>query len=194
MLSSLGGLSGLGIIPFVLGGGVAVVFLFPGSVVMTAAGAAFGLGKGFVAAQVAASAGAALAFLVSRYLARSRVERWVRSKPAFSSLDEAIGVAGWKLVLLTRCCPVFPYVFQNYAYGLTRVSFSHYALGSFIGLVPATLLFVYLGSLGRAGAEAVSGRAEPAQVVFQLLGFAATVAATVYVTRISRQALRRAGI
>jgi uncharacterized membrane protein YdjX (TVP38/TMEM64 family) len=179
---------------FALVSGLSVVFFFPGSVVMTAAGAAFGLTRGFVAAQAGATLGAGLAFLVSRYVARRRVERWVSSKPAFAAVDEAIGSEGWKVVLLTRCCPLFPYIFQNYAFGLTRVSFGHYAIGSFLGLLPTTLVFAYLGSLGRSGAEAASGGASTLELVLRGFGLLATVAVSVYLARLSRRALAKAGV
>jgi uncharacterized membrane protein YdjX (TVP38/TMEM64 family) len=183
-----------GMVLFALAGGLSVVFFFPGSVVMTAAGAAFGLTRGFLTAQAGATLGAGLAFLVSRYLARRRVARWVSSKPAFAAVDDAIGSEGWKIVLLTRCCPLFPYIFQNYAFGLTRVSFGHYALGSFLGLVPTTLAFAYLGSLGRSGAEAASGSASTVELVLRGAGLVATVLVSVYLARISRRALAKAGV
>jgi uncharacterized membrane protein YdjX (TVP38/TMEM64 family) len=179
---------------FALVSGFSVVFFFPGSVVMTAAGAAFGLTRGFLTAQAGATLGAGLAFLVSRYVARRRVERWVSSNPAFAAVDEAIGNQGWKVVLLTRCCPLFPYIFQNYAFGLTRVSFGQYALGSFLGLVPTTLIFAYVGSLGRSGAEAASGGASALELVVKGLGLLATVAVSVYIARLSRRALAKAGV
>jgi len=183
-----------GMVLFALASGVSVVFLFPGSVLMTAAGAAFGLTRGFLTAQAGATLGAGLAFLVSRYVARRRVERWVSSKPRFAAVDEAVGKEGWKIVLLTRCCPIFPYVFQNYAFGLTRVSFGHYALGSFLGLVPTTLAFAYLGSLGRSGAEAASGSGSTLELVLRGFGLLATIAVSVYLARLSRRALAKAGV
>ncbi len=179
---------------YALASGVSVVFFFPGSIVMTAAGAAFGLTRGFLTAQAGAMLGSVLAFLVSRYLARPRVARWVASKPAFAAVDEAIGTEGWKLVLLTRCCPVFPYIFQNYAFGLTRVSFSHYAFGSFLGLIPTTLVFAYLGSLGRSGAQLISGDESTAVLALKILGLFATVAVCVYIARVSRRALAKVGV
>ena len=179
---------------FALVSGVSVVFFFPGAVVMTAAGAAFGLTGGFLTAQAGATLGAGLAFLVSRYVARRRVERWVCSKPAFAAVDEAVGSEGWKIVLLARCCPLFPYIFQNYAFGLTRVSFGHYALGSFLGLVPTTLAFAYLGSLGRSGADAASGNASTFELALRGFGLLATVALSVYLARLSRRTLAKAGV
>jgi uncharacterized membrane protein YdjX (TVP38/TMEM64 family) len=183
-----------GMVLFALASGVSVVFFFPGSVFMTAAGAAFGLSRGFLTAQAGATLGAGLAFLVSRYVARRRVEGWVSSHPAFAAVDEAIGSEGFKVVLLTRCCPLFPYVFQNYAFGLTRVSFGQYALGSFLGLLPVTFVFAYLGSLGRSGVAVASGNASTLELVFRVLGLLATIAVSVYLTRLSRRALAKAGV
>lgn len=179
---------------FAVATGVLVVFFFPGSILMTAAGAAFGVSRGFMTAQIGASLGAALAFFVSRYLARRRVARWVDSKPGFAAVDRAIESGGWKIVLLTRCCPLFPYIFQNYAYGLTRVSFGHYALGSFLGLVPTTLVFAYFGSLGASGVSAAAGETSPIEVALRGLGLLATVLVSILVTRASRRALRNAGV
>ena len=193
----LSGFAGQGIggmVLFALASGVSVVFFFPGSVVMTGAGAAFGLTRGFLTAQAGATLGAGLAFLVSRYVARRRVERWVSSRPAFAAVDQAVGNEGWKIVLLSRFCPLCPYIFQNYAFGLTRVSFSHYALGSFLGLVPTTLAFAYLGSLGRSGVEAASGSASTLELVLRAAGLLATVGISVYLARLSRRALAKAGV
>ena len=181
----------LGMVLFALLSGISVVFFFPCSILMTASGAAFGLRDGFVVALVATTVGAALAFLVSRYLARKRVEQWVAGKPRFAAVDEAIGQEGWKIVVLTRCCPLFPYIFQNYAYGLTRVGFGHYALGSLLGLIPATLVFVYMGSLG---VEAATGATSSLELGLRVLGFVATVVVSIYIARISTRALEQAGL
>ncbi len=183
----------LGMVGFVLVGGRSAVFFFPGSILMTTSGAAFGMGWGFLAALASVCLGAALAFIVARYLARDRIEGWVSKKPRFAAVDAAIGEEGWKLVMLTRCCPIFPFIFQNYAYGLTRVRFSHYAFGSMVGLAPAALVFVYMGSLGRAGAAA-SGSTSTLEMALRIGGFAATVLVMVYIARISTRALERAGL
>jgi uncharacterized membrane protein YdjX (TVP38/TMEM64 family) len=181
---------------FALLSALATVFLFPGSLYMTASGAAFGLVPGFLTAQVGAMCGAVLAFCVSRYAGRIHVERLLATRPRFETVDRVVEDEGWRMVLLTRCCPVFPFVFQNYAYGLTRVRFSHYAVGSFVGLLPATLLFAYVGALGRRGIEAAAGdwTAGVLESALQIFGLVATVITSVYITRASRRALRRAGV
>ena len=172
---------------------LAAVLFVPGSALTIGAGAIYGLLWGTVAVSLGATAGAAAAFLVARYLARERVERWAASNPRFAAIDEAVGREGLKIVLLTRLSPVFPYNLLNYLYGLTRVGFGAYVLASWIGMLPGTVLYVYLGFAGRAVAQAARGRSErpPAQYIFWAAGFLATVAVTVYVTRLARRALER---
>jgi uncharacterized membrane protein YdjX (TVP38/TMEM64 family) len=190
------GLGVFGLVAFALVYAVATVLLIPGSLLTLAGGATFGLLPGFLSVWSGATLGAALAFLVSRHLARRRVEGWIREKPSFSAIDKAVANQGWKVVLLTRLSPVFPFNFQNYAYGLTSVSFVHYVLASWIGMLPGTFLYVYLGTLGKSGLEAASGTegAGTVKLALQIVGLAATVAVTVLITRTARRALKEAGV
>jgi uncharacterized membrane protein YdjX (TVP38/TMEM64 family) len=176
---------------------LAAIFFVPGSALTIGAGAIYGLGWGFVAVSVGSTLGAAAAFLIARYLARDRVERWAAQDPRFAAIDQAVGREGWKIVLLTRLSPVFPFTLLNYLFGLTRVSFGAYILASWIGMMPGTLLYVYLGFAGRALAQAAAGKASrsPAEYALWVVGLLATLAVTLYVTRLARQALRgRAGV
>lgn len=188
------GVAGLAIYSIVYA--VATVLLLPGSLLTLAAGAAFGLLPGFASVLVGASVGAALSFLVSRHLARQRVEEWIREKPRFAAVDRAVAKEGWKIVFLTRLSPIFPFNFQNYAYGLTRIRFWHYALASAIGMIPGAFLYVYLGTVGRTGLEAAAGGEEvqTLKLVLQIVGLLATVAVTIYITRIATRALKEAGV
>jgi uncharacterized membrane protein YdjX (TVP38/TMEM64 family) len=194
--AQVAGLGLLGLVAFALVYAVATVLLIPGSLLTLAGGATFGLVPGFLSVWTGATLGASLAFLVSRHLARSRVEGWIREKPSFSAIDKAVATEGFKIVLLTRLSPVFPFNFQNYAYGLTRVSFVHYVLASWIGMLPGTFLYVYLGTLGRSGLEAASGAesAGTVKLALQIVGLVATVAVTVLITRTARRALKEAGV
>ncbi|MGH9460747.1 MAG: TVP38/TMEM64 family protein [Vicinamibacteria bacterium] len=185
-----------GLLVYALAYAVATVLLLPGSLLTLAAGAAFGLFPGFASVLVGASVGAALSFLVSRHLGRRRVEVWIRSKPRFSAVDRAVAKEGWKIVFLTRLSPIFPFNFQNYAYGLTRIPFWHYALSSAIGIIPGTFLYVYLGTVGRSGLEAAAGggEVETLRLIVQVVGLVATAAVTVYITRIATKALKETGV
>jgi uncharacterized membrane protein YdjX (TVP38/TMEM64 family) len=192
----VGDLGFAGMVLFAVVYALATVLLLPGSLLTLAGGATFGLLRGFVTVWIGATLGAALAFLVSRYLAREPVESWIQSKPSFLAVDQAVAKQGWKIVLLTRLSPVFPFNFQNYAYGLTRVSFWHYALASWLGMAAGTFLYVYLGTLGKSGLEAAAGTegVQGLKLVIQAIGLLATVAVTILITRTARRALKEAGV
>ncbi|MCA1904731.1 MAG: VTT domain-containing protein, partial [Cyanobacteria bacterium KgW148] len=99
---------------------------------------------------------------------------------------------GLKIVLLTRLSPVFPFNLLNYAFGITSVSLKDYALGS-VGMVPGTVLYVYVGSLGGNLAQ-LGSKIEPnplLQWTIRTIGFAATLAVTLYITRLAQRELAK---
>ena len=173
---------------------ISAVLFLPGSVLTLGAGAIFGLLTGYVAVTVGSVLGAALAFTVGRTVGRGWVDRKVAGNAKFRALDEAVGEEGFKIVLLTRLSPIFPYNLLNYAYGVTRVSFRDYFLASWLGMIPGTLMYVYLGSAAKGLAELATGGGEggPAQAVLFFFGLGATVLLTVFITRIARKALKNA--
>jgi uncharacterized membrane protein YdjX (TVP38/TMEM64 family) len=171
----------------------ATVLLLPAFVLTLGAGAVYGVLLGSALVSVGATLGATAAFFIGRYAARGWVARKTEGNPTFRALDEAVGQEGWKIVGLTRLSPALPFVLQNYAYGLTRIAARDYVLASWIGMMPGILMYAYLGSL--AGDLATLG--EPARSrtsaewALYVVGLAATVAVTVYVTRLARAALKQ---
>lgn len=171
----------------------ATVLLLPAVVLTLGAGAVFGVAQGFVAVSVGATLGATAAFLIGRYLARGWVARRVAGSARLGAVDEAVAREGWKIVLLTRLSPAFPFVLLNYAFGLTRVPLRHYVLASWVGMMPGIALYAYIGALaGDVAAAAAGGRVRsPWEWALYGLGLVATLAVTVYVTRVARGALGR---
>ena len=186
------GLGGVGYIVFVASYILATVFFLPGSILTIGAGLLFGVITGSILVSIGSVTGAALAFLVSRYLARERIEKKFGKNRKFAAIDSAIGREGWKIVFLLRLTPLLPFNLSNYLYGLTSVAFWHYVLASWIGMIPGTILYVYIGSLGKTAAEAASGGADSGKLVLNAIAFLASIAVTVYVTRIARKALKNA--
>jgi uncharacterized membrane protein YdjX (TVP38/TMEM64 family) len=173
---------------------VASVFFLPGSVLTLGAGFLFGVPVGFLSAWIGASLGACAAFFVGRTLARDWIAAKVAGNSKFAAVDEAVGKEGFKIVFLLRLSPVFPFNFLNYALGLTKVSFKHYALASLIGMIPAGLMYVYFGSAARSLADVAAGNVEQglAGRVFFWFGLVATVAVALFVTRLARKSLQAA--
>jgi uncharacterized membrane protein YdjX (TVP38/TMEM64 family) len=171
----------------------ACVLFLPGSILTIGAGVIFGVVRGSIYVSIAATLGATAAFLVGRYFARDWIARKLEGNAKFKAIDEAVGREGWKIVFLTRLSPVFPFNLLNYAYGLTRVTLRDYVFASWLGMIPGTILYVYIGSLSGdlAGAGAGTGAARtPAGLALDAVGLIATVAVVVYVTRIGSRALR----
>ncbi len=163
------------------------VFLVPGSVLTLGAGAIFGVVWGSVYVSLGSTLGATAAFLVGRYLARDWVAKKIEGNAKFAAIDRAVANEGWKIVGLTRLSPVFPFTLLNYAFGLTRVKLRDYVLSSWIGMMPGTVMYVYLGSLARAGAGAE--KKSPAEWALYGVGLAATIGVTILITRVARRAL-----
>src|SRR5207249_494627 len=146
-----------GILIFVGTYALATVLLAPGTILTIGAGFAFGLWKGFLAVSAGSTLGAALAFLVARFIARDKVEAIAKRNDKFRNIDSAIGKQGAKLIFLLRLSPVIPFNLSNYLYGLTGVKFWPYVLASWIGMMPGTFLYVYIGTASQAAISAAAG-------------------------------------
>lgn len=171
----------------------ATVLFLPGAILTLGAGFVFGLGLGAVVVSISATLGATAAFLVGRYVARGWVARKIEHNARFRAVDEAVAREGWKIVGLMRLSPVFPFNLLNYAFGITRVSLRDFVLASWIGMMPGTVMYVYLGSVAGDLAAAGAGRASrtPAEWALYAGGLLVTAVVTVYVTRVARRALDR---
>lgn len=188
-LDWIGKLGPLGPVIFIVCYVVATVLFIPGSVLTLGAGALFGVVLGSVCVSVGATLGATAAFLVGRYLARDAIARKIEKNEKFTAIDRAVADEGWKIVLLTRLSPAFPFTLLNYAFGLTRVKLGHYVLASWIGMMPGTVMYVYLGSL--VNVSAGHRHRSTGEWVLYVLGLLATVVVTVFVTRLARNSLAR---
>ena len=181
----------VGWVVFALFYAFAVLALVPGSFITLAAGLAFGL-WGFPVVVVGATLGAGMAFLAGRYLVRERVRSTIESRPKLRAVDAAIGEEGWKIVALMRFSPLVPFSLQNWVFGATSVGFWPYLISTFLGIMPGTLLYVWIGSLG--GAAAGGEEASTLKYVFFGVGILATLVVTLIVGRKANAKLKEHGV
>ena len=170
---------------------IATVAFIPGSILTLGAGVVFGVVWGSLYVFIGATLGAIAAFLIGRYLARDWISQKIAGNQKFAAIDRAMSNDGFKIVLLTRLSPIFPFNFLNYAFGITGVSFKDYAIAS-VGMIPGTVMYVYIGSLGGDLARIGSDNQPTSttiQWIIRIVGFIATVAVTIYATRIASKAL-----
>lgn len=176
-----------GLIAFVALYVVASIIFLPASVLTLAAGGAWGVVTGTIIVSIASTLAAACSFLVGRHLARDWVREKTRNMPVFKAIESAVDEEGWKMVGLTRLTPVFPFTLLNYAYGITAVKFWPYVIASWIGMLPGTILYVYLGKIAK---DAVAGtESTTAGWVLKMVALLATIAVTVMITKSAKKAL-----
>jgi uncharacterized membrane protein YdjX (TVP38/TMEM64 family) len=179
-----------GVVLFALVYVAAVVLLAPAELLSIAAGFLFGA-WGFPIVIVAATIGAALAFLLSRYAVRARLRRLLQDKPSYAAIDRAVAEEGWRIVALLRLNPLVPFNLQNYFFGATDVGFVPYAIATWFGIMPGAAFYVYLGTLGR---EAGSGGAGATRWLFLGAGLGLTALVLFLVIRRANARLTELGI
>ncbi|MBE9175194.1 TVP38/TMEM64 family protein [Synechocystis salina LEGE 06155] len=172
---------------------LATILLLPGSLLTMKGGCLFGWWWGSTYTTIAAMIGAVIAFLIGRHFSRN----WVRIKmtkyPKFKLLNNAIKKDGWKVVVLTRLSPIFPFNLLNYAFGLTDVSLKDYALGSF-AMIPATIMYSYIGSLAKdltTIGDNLSIQTQIMQWSLRLCGLGATLLLMIYIKQWSDKVFRQ---
>lgn len=162
---------------------VAVVLFIP-AIPLILAGALFGAVLGSVCAFAGLLLGASASFLLSRYAFRPLVERLIMHRPVFQRLDEGVKREGWHMVLVTRLLPIFPFCPQNYAYGVTGISFRAFTLVSGVCILPAVVAYVLIG------ASLISGKGNPGETLGYLLGGATVLGLLYLAMRLVRRKYR----
>lgn len=177
-------------IAFVLTYTVAAVLAVPSSILTLGAGFVFGLATGVLLVSIGSLAGAACAFLVARHCVRDWLAARISHLPRFRALDAATREDGFLIVLLARLSPLLPFNLMNYGLGITNVRFRDFVVASWIGMLPVTTLYVYVGSLAKNITELTSGMSQGHLGAILLVGgLAGTAVLTVVVTRKANRTL-----
>jgi uncharacterized membrane protein YdjX (TVP38/TMEM64 family) len=129
---------------------LAEVLAIPAIPLTASAGYLFGVSTGTLVVLLSASVAASISFTVGRTLLRDTVENAMKDNPKFAKMDKAVGREGFKLMLLLRLSPIFPFALSNYLYGATSIDFASFFWGTLLGFAPGTLAYVYTGVVGKA--------------------------------------------
>ncbi|MEQ1861561.1 MAG: VTT domain-containing protein [Chthoniobacteraceae bacterium] len=181
----------IGVVAFAAMMALAGMAAVPMSPFAITAALCFGFGRGFVAVQLGTMLSAAVNFLVSRHLARARVQKRLAANGKFRAIDAAVGREGWKIVALIRFVPL-PFGMVNYAFGLTAVRFWPYILATAVPILLPNAFFVWLGTTAQIGLEVATGtgrQRHPLEIGMMGLGVLAALAVLTYVTKIARRAI-----
>ena len=149
VVESVNSMGPLGIVYFGVAYTIAEVLAIPAVPLTASAGYLFGPVQGTSIVLFSASIAAAISFAIGRTLLRDYVEGVLQDYPKFAKLDKAIGKEGFKLMLLLRLSPIFPFALSNYLYGASSINFSAFFGGTLLGFAPGTIAYVYTGYIGK---------------------------------------------
>lgn len=169
---------------------VACVLLLPGLPISIAGGLVFGAVWGSLWTILGSNLGATAAFLVGRYAARGMVSGWVEKNKSLKKIDEGVRQQGWRMLMITRMVPIFPFSIQNYVYGLTDIPFRIYVLVTFPTMIPATIAFNFAGGSAR---EVILSGGQPAALKKTILYLAIAAMFFVFVSLIPGWVKKRYG-
>ena len=130
---------------------LACVFFLPGLPITLVGALIFGPVRGSIYSAIGATVGATAAFLVGRYAARGMVEGLLAGNQRLRAIDDGVRTQGWRMLMVTRLVPIFPFNAQNYVYGLTQISLPVYVIVSFLCMLPGCLAFNFAAGSIRAG-------------------------------------------
>jgi uncharacterized membrane protein YdjX (TVP38/TMEM64 family) len=163
---------------------IAVVAALPGLALTIIGAALFGSLTGVILVSIASTAGAGLAFLIARYVARERVVRRFSGNETFRKLDCMTKEHGAVVVAITRLVPIFPFNLLNYGFGLTGIPFGTYLFWSWLCMLPGTVLYV-------VGVDAVVSGLSLGKIPWPLIAVAAAAAVSlIFLVNIARRRLR----
>lgn len=169
----------------------ASLLFLPGSLLTLGAGFVFGVAPTVIAVSLGSTMGATAAMLAGRTLLRPWLETRLAQSPRLAALDRAVQRDGAKLVLLVRLSPIIPYNLLNYMLGLTKVRLGDFIWASWLGMLPGTVMYAYLGSAAHGLADLAAGEVPPSRAAQGLFAFGllATVALTVVLGRMAKRSL-----
>jgi uncharacterized membrane protein YdjX (TVP38/TMEM64 family) len=190
----LRGLGVWGIVVYAMSYTLLSLVFFPAALLSITAGVTWGTFGGVATALPSATLAATTAFVIGRYLFSGRFRAWVLHRPKLHAVDRAVNSKGATLVVLLRFSPVLPFPILNYVLGLTRLETWKFAAATFFGMVPITLLWNWVGSVGAeiGGLDGAPKEVGTAQLIAGIVGAIITVAVTFWVGRAARRAVREA--
>ncbi len=165
--------------------------LLPMLALMMGGGLLFGIPWGVMYVSAGCTLSAALAFLIARNYSRDWAMKKIKKNFYLQVMDETVQKAGWKMVILTRLTPVFPFTLLNYTYGLSRIKFRDYILITWIGMLPGVFLNVYLGAVTGSLLGLKNRTPSLAEWIGFAIGTIASLTATFYMIKLIRETVKR---
>jgi len=133
---------------------ILTVIGIPGTVLTIVGGSLFGLWHGTLISIISATLGAWASFVVARYLLQDYAQQKFSKSKLLNKFQTAVLDQPFGFVLTTRLIPISPFNLVNYLFGLTTVNWFDYTFATFIGVIPGSFAYTWIGV---SGEEAMNG-------------------------------------
>jgi uncharacterized membrane protein YdjX (TVP38/TMEM64 family) len=178
---------------FVLGFGIFVSMFVPATPLSLLAGATWGLYEGTIIVSLGCALATTISASLGRTLLREQAERLTARYSLLRALDKVFSADAFRMVILLRMSPVLPFAVSNYGLGTTAAPMWAIFFGTLIGIVPVTLMWVYLGTLGESALQG-DITASPMRIAALAVGFLATVVLVGWIGRRAKRLLDTEGM
>ena len=186
----------IALLQYVIGYCLGAMILLPKALLSGLAGYAYGPVKGLCAALPAATLGACCSFGLGRLLAKTSLGRMLTETPRFRLVDTVVRTDGLRISILLRLAPVMPQPLLSLLLGATALPLRHLVISMLVGLLPATVIHVYVGSLVRSALELLAtNRAEalsPRNIAIGVVGLLVTAGVLYLIGQMAKRSLARA--
>lgn len=163
------------------------LLFLPVAVLMLCGGFLLGVKQAVWALSLGGLLAATGVFLAGRFFSRKWFAEQIEKSIHFQALDEMAHHAGWRLVFITRLAMIFPFNALNYAYGLSRIPLWEYVLATWIGMLPESFIYAYIGASAGSWAGLRTMKHSPWQIGFTAVSVIASALATIYIIMLSRK-------
>jgi len=169
---------------------VVTVLFLPAVILSVGAGFIYGNVLGTILTQTGCLVGACISFLLGKVLFKDCVMSMMDGYPTFVAINKAVSVNSWKIVTLLRLSPLTPFNVLNYGLALTNIQFWDYTWSSAIGMLPQSVLFVYIGTAAKNLSDIIHGKKSPVNQTLFYAGLLLTLISTLLITYISTKAIQ----
>lgn len=183
-----------GVLAFLAAQSAAALMLTPIWLMSGIAGYVYGFKYGLLIALPGTALAASATFGVGRLLSGGSLDRLAASNARVAAVSRLAEQQGLKITILLRATPVMPQNLMGYLLATTKLRFWHFALGTAIGLVPATVVHAYLGSIVDDAVSLVQGKTELPGVLSQVvvaISVLLTVTMMLLVARLAKKELEK---
>ena len=123
---------------------VGVVLAVPGTALTILAAPLFGFWTGLLLVVIGSNLGCQITFFTSRFLGKDMIQKWIKPGSFLEKASGKIESSGFVFMLYIRLLPLFPFNVINYLSGLTTIRYRDYTLATLLGMLPGTVVYVYL--------------------------------------------------